>query len=166
MNLHAITKSEAPKDTGRDERMMDLIREMREDAKEQRALLNKLLLDGVSGKTEKKDPIAAAKEQAVAMNQFGEAMLGYAKSLGYKPPGSSTDENGNGGRKTIEEIREENRHKEEMLKLNADRENKAALADTLADIPVMIGKGMTNNMVEGAEKSIAAPATRAGIGRG
>jgi len=61
-------------------------------------------------------------------------------------------------RKSIEEIKEENRHAEEVAKLEADKEYKNSVAHTLASIPEKIGRGLAGQVAEGGGEETAAPA--------
>jgi hypothetical protein len=141
-NLHEISGVKS----GGDDTLKDLIREMREENKETRSMVIKLMQDGVGGKAEKVDPITAARNQAKAMTEFGETMLSYAKGLGYAPPGSSTDAKGVSNKKTVEELKEENRHAEEMAKLGTEKDYKMSLANSIGELPERIGMGIASQM--------------------
>jgi hypothetical protein len=141
-NLHEISGVKS----GGDDTLKDLIREMRDENKETRSMVIKLMQDGVGGKAEKVDPITLARNQAKAMTEFGETMLSYAKGLGYAPPGSSTDSKGMSTKKTVEELKEENRHAEEMAKLGTEKDYKMSLANSIGELPERIGMGIASQM--------------------
>ncbi len=61
------------------------------------------------------------------------------------------------GVKTIEMLKEENRHAEEIQRLSIDKEHKNSIAQTLASIPEKIGKGLASQVMEdgGGEETVA-----------
>jgi len=81
------------------------------------------------------DPLAAAKKVREMYEGFAEAGL-ITK--------------GNEGR-PLEEIKEENRHKEEMEKQKADRDYKDKQIDVLSKIPKSIGQGLAGRIQESEE---------------
>ena len=151
-NLNDIADSRAPKNDG-NERIMDLIREMREEAKETRGLVTKLLTEGVGNKQPHIDPLVAAKNQALAMNEMSAAMLEFAKAQGWRGPG----ETGGDKRKTVEELKEEHRHTEEMAKLGNDKEYKTSMAETLGDITERVGMGIGKQIRDSSVKTSTPP---------
>lgn len=113
----------------------DIIKEMRQEMKELRNAVTAL----AAGNVNKIDPLTAAKNQAVAMNEMSSAMLAYAKSFGWAPPGQGGT--GKASATTIEEIKEKNRHDEKMLELGQEKEHKDKLVEIAASIPERIGEG-------------------------
>lgn len=144
--LQILDEVRAPKNGGGggDERIMELIKEMREEAKETRTLLFKLMTEGNGKKGESVDPVTVARNQARAMKDFGDAMIEYAKSVGYSPGGIQPNT-----KPSVDEIKEEHRHKEKMAEIQTEKEYKASMANALGELPERIGMGFASRVKEG-----------------
>lgn len=124
----------AARTSGKDGGSDDVVKELKQEIKELRGSITAM----ASGNANKIDPLTAAKNQAVAMNEMSSAMLQYATSLGWAPPGK-----GGTGKLTdsIEEIKEKNRHDEKMAELKQENDHKDKLVEIAASIPERIGEG-------------------------
>lgn len=85
------------------------------------------------------DPVAMIKAQSAAITEMVNSLV--EAGLVVRP------ESGGGG-KSIEEMKEGNRHLEKMEELKTDKDYKSSIAETLADIPVSIGKGIAKQARE------------------
>jgi LSD1 subclass zinc finger protein len=154
-NMNDIVESRVAsmRPNGDDDRTRELISEMRQEQKELRNLVTKLLTEGMGGKREQIDPMTAATNAVKMIKTYNDAMKDYAEGFGYVKPGGETAPKG----ESIEALKERHRHDEEMAKLGIDKEYKTNLAETLADIPVAIGSGLARQMREGQESKQSIP---------
>lgn len=91
------------------------------------------------------DPIAMAQQQAQAISTTYEAL----KNLGIiKEPVTTTAEG-----KSLDVVKEENRHAERMEEVKAESKYKEKLGDTVANLPERIGRGIGGQIIEGEETS-------------
>ncbi len=84
------------------------------------------------------DPIAFAGQQAAITKAYIEAL----RALGLYPEGGVKTGDG----KTLEVVKEENRHAEKMEELKTDKWYKEQLADTLGGLPEQIGEGIAGRI--------------------
>jgi hypothetical protein len=156
--LEIFHNMSAPKDDGRNDKVAELINIMREDAKETRTLLAKLIAEAGGTRAEKVDPLVLAKNQAAAMTDLHNTMIEYAKGAGMVMATAESHPS-----TTIDEIKEKNRHEEEMVRIKGDSQYKASLAETVADIPVLVGDGIARNMRESVQSPVGRQAEPGGI---
>lgn len=92
-------------------------------------------------------PADALKSQIDALKSFADTAieLGLAQR-----PGTN---NGNKDGKSIEEIRENNRHDEEMAKLKDSKEHNEKMADILGSIPERVGNGIATQIRKNSQLS-------------
>lgn len=148
LNLKELSKSD-----NRDDKFMELIDQMREDSRRNQELLLKVIERmSEGGKGEKVDPVQAASNQAKAMREFHSSMIEYATSLGYAPRGEGVTQT-----RDINEVKENNRHEEEILRIKSDQNYKESIAETLSDLPVTLGGSIAHNMRESAGKESSKP---------
>ena len=91
------------------------------------------------GATAPPDPVAMIKAQSAAITEMVNSLVEAGLVV---RPGNSKEG------KSIEELKETNRHDEKMEELKTDKDYKSSIAETLADIPVNIGKGIAKQARE------------------
>ncbi len=122
------------------------------------------LLTKLTDKIEAVEKVAAARPPAVAEKRTA-FIIGQDGSLQEVPldrPILLQPKPVDAGAKSIEMVKEDNRHLEEVERLKIDKEHKNSIAQTLASIPEKIGKGLASQVMEsgGAEETVTGAAAR------
>ncbi len=119
-----------------------IIEEMRAERKETNALFLKAISELGGGGNGRTDPMTALKNQMSIVRDTFSVMREAAGEMGWAPvakPGNSGPPPNN-----IEELKENHRHDEEMLKLNTEKSYKQSMADTIGELPERIGAGIAS----------------------
>ena len=89
------------------------------------------------------DPVTFAKQQAEAVSAWHKAI----QEITPTPSVTATGE-------SLEVVQEKNRHEEKMGEVQAERDYKTSVADTLATLPERIGRGLGGQILEREAASI------------
>jgi DNA-directed RNA polymerase subunit M/transcription elongation factor TFIIS len=116
------------------------------------------LLTKLTEKIEAVEKVAAARSTAQPEKRTAYIVIkGVIEEISMDRPILIEPEN-DAGAKSIEMVKEENRHAEEIERLKTDKEHKNSIANTLASIPEKIGRGLAGEIAGGGEIDVPSQA--------